>query len=287
VKRRRLRELSKQNNLDELKVDFVTTSAIQKLSLRYLWLYIPIIWFSGTLTLIQFIAFWRDFSWIPILFYLLLPVVMLADTFIFIFSSLFFTKLILILVNLIHKPKEGIFSIKKGDRDYQFWCIRRTLKKFVIWFMRNCPIPYIDIIGFSWFGVKMNFSNSILDAWVDLEFIETGKRCFIGQGSAVLSSMIVGQYLIIKKVILEDQAIVGGQAVVAPGTIVRKDTLVGAMSMTTLNQDLKDRWVYMGIPARKLKPNKYAEKRRDIVVRRDVEAGEKYEIKIKEKGEGE
>ena len=53
--------------------------------------------------------------------------------------------------------------------------------------------------------------------------------------------------------------------------------MLGAVSVTTLNQDLEDGWIYFGIPARKLKPNKYAEMRRDTIHKVDVDEREKVE----------
>lgn len=243
-----------------------------KNSMKYFWIYIPIIWFSGSIVILQFMAFWRDYAWIPPLFYLLLGLVIFADYMIFAFSALFFTKLTLILVNLIHIPKEGVFHVTKDKRDYTFWCLRKMLKKFTIWIMRNTPIPWIDTVAFRWFGVKVDFSNSIQDSWVDMEFIETGKRVFMGQGSAVMSSCVVGNYLIIKKVILEDYVVVGGEAVVSPGTIMRENSILGAVSVSHFNQELEKDWVYMGVPARKYKPNKYSGK--DAIIRRKIDEGE-------------
>ncbi len=268
---------------DEINIDFITGTSMPKDALKYIWLLIPNIWISGTLTMLQFLAFWRDFAWIPLLFFLLLPLVILADTFIFTISSLLISKALLILIELIHKPREGIFHIKKNKREYKFWCIRKLLKKYAIWFLRNSPIAWIDIIGQKMFGVKCNFSNSLQDSWLDFEFIEIGNKTFIGQGSAVLSSMIVGDYLIIKKVILENQVVVGGQASVSPGTIIRKNTILGACSVTSFNQELEANWVYLGIPARKYKPNKYAKTRDQIVkFEREIDGDIAKKIKIEE-----
>lgn len=284
-----MKESTESTESMELTIDVLTGSGMPKDALKFLWLYIPIIWFAGTITLIQFTSFWKDFFGIPILFYLLLPFVIFGDIYIFLGCSLFFTKLLLIFINLIHKPKEGIFHIREDRRVYLFWCIRKLLKKFVIWFARNTPLPYVDIIAFRCLGVKVNFSNSILDSWLDLEFIEAGKKVFIGQGSTVCSGIVVGNYLIIKRIIFEDLAIVGGQSVVSPGTIIRKNTILGAASITSFNQELEKDWVYMGIPARKFKLNKYAESNREIIIKKDVELKEtsivKYE-KIENK-EGE
>jgi len=276
--------LQEFDNLYGLDIDVLTTTAIPKDALKFIWLYIPIIWFSGTITLIQFSSFWKDYIGIPILFFLLLPFVLFADYYIFLGSSLFFIKLLLIFINLIHKPKEGVFHIVKDRRDYLFWSLRKLLKKYVIWFARNSPLPWVDVIAFKSFGTKVKFSNSILDGWLDLEFIETGKKVFIGQGSAVFSSIIVGDFLIIKKVILEDLVIVGSMSVISPGTIIRKNTVLGAFSTTSFNQVLEPNWIYMGVPARKFKPNRFAEEREERAAKKELFSSEKDEIKIQMNG---
>jgi carbonic anhydrase/acetyltransferase-like protein (isoleucine patch superfamily) len=92
-----------------------------------------------------------------------------------------------------------------------------------------------------------------------------------------MSSMVVGKYLIIKRVIFEDYVLVGGQTTIAPGTIIRHDGFIGALSTTTYNQVLEPNWIYFGIPAIKLKKNKYAAKRRDIITKRSVDDETKIE----------
>jgi len=197
--------------------------------------------------------------------------------FIFILSTLFFSKLFLILINLIHVPKEGIFRAKAGDPDFDFWCLRIELKKVSLWIFRNCPLPWMDVLAFKWFGIKIDFSSNLQDSWTDAEFIEFGRKVMIGQGAVVMSSMVVGNYLIIKKIIFSDFALIGGQSTISPGTIFGKDTMLGAVSITNYNQFLEPGWIYSGIPARKLKPNKGSESRRDIIYRVDVDEEKKYE----------
>ncbi|MBA7657815.1 hypothetical protein ES703_65758 [subsurface metagenome] len=144
--------------------------------------------------------------------------------------------------------------------------------------MRNSIIPWMDIIAFKWFGVEMSLSSSLFDSWTDPEFIKMGRRVLIGQGATVMSSMNIGKYLIIKKVIFDDYVVIGGHATVSPGTIVGKDSVVGAISTTTYNQILEPGFIYFGIPVIKLKPNKYAEERRDILMKRDVDDERKFEV---------
>ncbi|MFX1325183.1 MAG: hypothetical protein ACFE8N_09505, partial [Promethearchaeota archaeon] len=98
------------------------------------------------------------------------------------------------------------------------------------------------------------------------------------QGATIMSSMVVGKYLIIKSVIFDDYVLVGGHTTIAPGTIFGKESVIGALSSTTYNQVLEPNWVYFGFPAIKLKENRYAEQRRDIILKRNVDEEEKFEM---------
>jgi len=116
----------------------------------------------------------------------------------------------------------------------------------------------MDSLAFRWFGIRMDFSSHLPDAWCDIEFVKLGRRVMVGQGAVIMSSMVIGKYLIIKEVILDDYTIIGGMSCVSPGTITGRDSLLGALSATVLNQVLETRWIYFGIPAIKLQPNKLA-----------------------------
>ncbi|MBY9020168.1 MAG: hypothetical protein KGD67_03850 [Candidatus Lokiarchaeota archaeon] len=270
---------------NEFVIDFTTSSAINRISLKFLVVYIPIFWFSGLVVA----TLWYGYTVSPVpwsIRLIFLPLLLLGFSFLFIFSCFFFSKLLLIFINLIHVPKEGIFRTEKGDTDFEFWRLRTEIKKITLWLIRNWPLPWIDVIAFRWFGIKMDFSSHLNDAWCDAEFISFGKNVTIGQGAAIMSSMIVGNYLIIKEVRFDDYSLVGGQSTIAPGTHFGEDTVLGAVSITTLNQKLEEGWIYSGIPARKLKPNKYAEMRRDIIHKVDVDEEEtvetEYDVNIDE-----
>jgi hypothetical protein len=263
------------NDINDYSLDFITSSAISRVSIKFLFIYIPIFWFSGLLVAIYSYEYFRLLPPITEGLYLwifticFLPIAILSMVFIFIFSSIFFSKLFLILINLIHNPKEGVFLAQKGDKDFEFWCLRTELKKLVMWLMRNCPLPWMDALAFRWFGVKMDFSSHLQDSWCDIEFVKFGRNVMVGQGAVVMSSMVVGKYLIIKRVIFDDYTVIGGMACVSPGTITGRDSLLGAISATIFNQFLEQEWIYFGIPAIKLKPNKLA--RETKLTRRSVD----------------
>ncbi|MFX1275416.1 MAG: hypothetical protein ACFFBP_16930 [Promethearchaeota archaeon] len=284
---KRDKALDEQNDYDksELLIDFATSSAISRVNLKFLIVYIPILWFSGFLVTIYV----HLITWAPSQIYIvlsLMPISLIIMIYLFILGNLIMCKLLLVLINLIHKPKEGVFRAEIGDMDYEFWMLRTELKKIVLWLVRNSPLPWLDVIAIKLFGVKIDFSSHLTDAWCDVEFIKFGRKVMVGQGALVMSSMVVGKYLIIKKVIFDDYALIGGHATIAPGTIIGKDSVIGAISTTTYNQILEPSWIYFGIPSIKLKPNKYAESRRDVIVKKDVDDEKKfkviYEINVEE-----
>lgn len=276
------KEEKANDNKVDYTIDFVTTSAISKIGYKFLGFYLPILWISGYMAVAVFFDVSMGVlrltgSWIITMF--LIPVWLFVLYFIFVFGIAFFTKAFIIIINMIHKPKEGVFRAEEGDQDYEFWRLRVELKKLVFWFMNNGPLTWIVMWGFRWMGIKVDFSSHMQDAWADGGFIEFGRNITVGQGAVVMSSMVVGKYLIIKKVVLGDHTVVGGLSHISPGTILGKESVVGAFSATIPSQNIEPGWIYLGPQfARKLKPNKYAEQRRDIIYEKHVDDEIKFAV---------
>jgi len=268
---------------EDLAIDFTTSSAISRVNVKFLLVYIPIFWISGLI--ITILWYWYSGDIIDgnsirfhLPFFLFFPVILFGLLYIFIIACILFSKLLLILVNLIHRPKEGVFKALIGDTDFEFWMLRTQIKKISLWFLRNSPFPWTDVIAFQQLGVDMDFSSHLADTWCDSEFIKLGRKVLIGQGTSIMSSMVVGKYLLIKGVFFDDYVMVGGQTSIAPGTIIKRESVIGAISSTTYDQVLKPGWIYFGIPARELKENKYAESKREILMKRDVDEAKKFEV---------
>ena len=225
----------------------------------YVIIHIILIWLSA---IPPFLLVWIRFAF-PLLeayhwtFFLSLPIFVIMWYFVWLFSAIFFTKIFLIIVNLIHKPREGYFPRDKKNKDFKFWSLRATIKKFAFWLSHIFPLPWLDILAFKWFGVKVSLSTSLFDAWVDSEFIEIGKHTMIGQGSVIMSSMITRDWLILKKVKIGDHCVIGGYSVVAPGTTIEDNVVIAVHSSTSVGQTLESDWVYIGQPAKKYKKNEF------------------------------
>lgn len=199
----------------------------------------------------------------------------------YLLSSLIFGKLTLILLNLLHKPKQGVFKVDFGDNDYYFFCVRISVKKFIFWIWNNFCFPWVTNFAFKMCDMRADFKSTLFDGWSDVEFIEYGNNIMLGQGAVVSSSIIIGDYLLIKKVIIGDHVVLGGNCIVAPGTIIGKSCTLGVWAITHINQVLEPGWIYVGRPAKKYQKVERSKRlNRKKPTRRIVDTGEKKSYKL-------
>ena len=232
---------------------FTPTLLVKK---RYIIFYIFLIWISVIPVLYEIWVFWHLFlAWNILYFWVFLPLTCLLMYFTMIFTSLIFAKLLLIIVNAIHKPREGTFLRHPSDKDYRYWSIRATIKRWPVWLSHKFPFPMVDNICFRMFGVKTTLSNSLFEGWVDCEFIDFGKNVVVGQASIIQSAALVGNLLIIRKTIIGDDVRIGAHCVVMPGTHIGNNSILAVNTITTVGQKLEEGWIYNGIPAKKFRKN--------------------------------
>lgn len=196
-------------------------------------------------------SYWID----PIIIVCFLPISLVIYYLNFIYFLLLFGKLILILTNLIHQPKEGIFQRSSKDKDFLFYLLRRNLKSFVLRIFNYFPLPWAKILALKLFNIKIPYKTGVLDSFIDSDFIEIGNNTILGEGSIIMSSMVLGDFLLIKKVILKDGCTIGAFSVIAPGTIVEEGVILGMGSFTKINQHLEKGFIHFGRPAKKWKKN--------------------------------
>ncbi|TKJ16833.1 MAG: hypothetical protein CEE43_19290 [Promethearchaeota archaeon Loki_b32] len=194
-------------------------------------------------------SYWID----PIIIVCFLPISLVIYYLNFIYFLLLFGKLILILTNLIHQPKEGIFQRSSKDKDFLFYLLRRNLKSFVLRIFNYFPLPWAKILALKLFNIKIPYKTGVLDSFIDSDFIEIGNNTILGEGSIIMSSMVLGDFLLIKKVILKDGCTIGAFSVIAPGTIVEEGVILGMGSFTKINQRLEKGFIHFGRPAKKWK----------------------------------
>ena len=228
---------------------------------KYLLLYIFLIWISLLPAILEIWWYWQIlwYDLRPLHFYVFLPLYFIVMYITTVFAAIFFAKILLIIVNVFHKPREGVFLRDSADKDYRYWSLRNTIKKWPTWLAHKFPFPFLDNICFKVFGVKTKFSNSLFEGWVDTEYIEFGKNVVVGQGAIIQSSAIIGNLLIIKKTIIEENVRIGAHVIIMPGTHIGKNCILNTWSSTMVGQELEEGWVYNGGPAKKFKKNRFFE----------------------------
>lgn len=212
---------------------------------------------------------------------IILPIFLFLIYFIFFISIVLWSALILKIVNLIHIPKEGVFPRDNKNRDYKFWSLRAVIKKFPLWVCHNIgPFPWTDVFAMKVFGNHVTYKSPIFDAWVDAEFMDIGRGTTVGQGVVIMTSMITTDFLIIKRVKIGKNAVIGAHSVISPGTTIGDNAIIGALSATEIDQQIEGDYVYMGNPARKIR--KAAFKLKDELSAHERALHKKYEeIKAK------
>ena len=139
---------------------FTPTVLVRK---RYLIFYFLLIWASIIPLLLELWLYWQ-LLWSytrPVHFYTYLPLLAFLMYVTIVFSAIFFAKILLVLVNAFHKPREGVFLRIPADKDYRYWSLRNTIKRWPVWLAHRFPFPGIlDNICFKMFGVKTKISNS-------------------------------------------------------------------------------------------------------------------------------
>ncbi len=225
----------------------------ERIRSKYLILYIGII----ILSLVPFsifeysyvIYFWSKTGYW--LFFILLPLNVLAAIYIIQFSAILISVLILKIVNLLHVPKEGNFKRSLEDRDYLFWNIRNFVKKCPLYVAASNPFPWFkNRFTLRFFGVKIGKKTICDNSWISSEFVSIGANVIIGMNSTILSFGIEQDNFILRKIRVESGALIGAKCVLLPGTVMEQNSKLSVHSYTSYDQVLKENSIYLGHPAK-------------------------------------
>jgi acetyltransferase-like isoleucine patch superfamily enzyme len=185
------------------------------------------------------------------LFLILLPINIFIIIHVLQISALIFASLVLKIINLIHFPKEGFFKRDINDRDYFFWNVRNIVKKWPLFITSSNPFPWFkNRFALRFFGVKIGKKNICDNSWISSEFVKIGENVIIGMNSTVLTFGIEQDNFIIKKIEIQNNALIGAKCVLLPGTVVLNDAKLAAHSYTNYDSILQEGKIYSGHPAK-------------------------------------
>lgn len=115
-------------------------------------------------------------------------------------------------------------------------------------------LPPIKVLFLKMVGCKIG-KNVVLaaDEWVfDPYVTEIGDNTTIGARSMILGHIGEAGRLIIKKVQIGKNCLIGGDCFIMPGAIIDDDVILGAKSLVLKNQHLRKGKRYAGVPAREI-----------------------------------
>jgi acetyltransferase-like isoleucine patch superfamily enzyme len=187
------------------------------------------------------------------IFLILLPLNVILFLYTIQITSLLTSWLALKLVNIIHYPKEGIFMRDPKDKDYYFWNLRNIVKKWPLYITASNPLPWLKYrFTLRFYGVKIGCHCICDNSWLSSEFLKIGRNVILGMGSTALTFGIEQDKFLLKKIVMEDNVLVGAKCVLMPGTTIQSGVRLSAHSYTDYNTILETDKVYKGHPARKI-----------------------------------
>lgn len=245
------------NENESFKIDFLSTSGVYKtpftliifvqLFIGGIILIIINLWFINSLYFLltgnEFYAFGIEGEWY---FWLLLPLSIYGNIFLFAFSIFISSAGIFKLLNKLHPPREGVFE--KGSKDWKYMHRRFWIAYFPIWLARALPLPWADIFVYRLFGVHIGKNVVAYEGYIDPEFVEIGDFTMTSINICIFSHLIYHDKLIIKRVKIGNECIVGPQSIITPGTIMQDRAVLGANSYTNIGQELKSDLIHVGTP---------------------------------------
>ncbi len=235
--------------------EFCTSSLI--IIFLNLW-YINSLYYS--ITGDTFIDLWFSSEW---WYWLLLPLNIFGNIFLFFVLTLGISKIIYSILILFGPPKEGFF--KKGSKEWKYLHRRFWTIFLPIWLARALPLPWSDIFVYRVFGVKVGKSVVIYEGYIDPEFIEIGNDTMTSLHVCIFSHLIYHDFIVIKRVKIGSKCIISAHSMILPGTVLKDEAILGANSYTKINQILESKLIHTGLPVSRSFIQKSLEESKDKV----------------------
>jgi carbonic anhydrase/acetyltransferase-like protein (isoleucine patch superfamily) len=95
---------------------------------------------------------------------------------------------------------------------------------------------------------KLSKSDNAYEGYIDPLFVKIGDHTMTSLNICIFSHLIYHDKIVIKKVNIGQNCIVGPHSIVSPGTVMDEEAILGANSMTKINQHLESGLIHVGVP---------------------------------------
>lgn len=235
------------------KYDFSLSSIIKALSL----LVIPIILYIIGLLPITFSLFYilRLLNLSTYLGIILFTSVLVIEFFLFIIFETFIPALFIRLTNL--KVDEGEHDVSIKDWNFYKYSLYFVLYRPSLRLIGILPLLPLRIRFLKLVGLKMGKSSVLTGSELihDPYLVEIGEQTLIG-GWSQITGHLGEKKLIVKKVKIGNNCLIGGKSFVMPGVVVEDNVTVALNSVVLKDSHLKKNGIYAGTPVKQIGENK-------------------------------
>ncbi|MEF8847524.1 MAG: DapH/DapD/GlmU-related protein [Candidatus Thermoplasmatota archaeon] len=149
---------------------------------------------------------------------------------------------------------EGVYKKSIEDKNTFKFALHFILYRPTINLMKALHIPplykkYMRLVGAK-IGKNVFFASRLNIA--DPCVTEIGDNTLIGGGASILAHLGEND-LIVKKVKIGKNCLVGGESYIMPGVTMEEGAILGGKSLATKNMTLKKEKMYGGVPAKEIK----------------------------------
>ncbi len=209
-------------------------------------IYTPII--AGMVWIVAAVVVWRVSIAFPHTEWALLALV-------FYLATVVEALLLLKLLRVFFPLREGIFTPDQHPREIYKWNLYGFLCLFHLnglFLARVLPSP-LQGVFYRLMGAKIGSGAIISGELTDPHLVEIGENTILGQGAQLSSHAIIrigsGMALVIRKIRVDSNVIVGGRALIFPGARVGSGAMVNAMSLVGMGVEVGADEFWSGAPA--------------------------------------
>ncbi len=194
-------------------------------------------------------------------YWFLVPLNIYGNIFLFTFTVIVFSAGIFKILNKLSPPQEGVFE--RRNKQWMYMHRRFWTAYFPLWLARALPLPWMDIIFYRLFGIKVGKNVVLYEGYVDPIFVEIGNFTMTSLNICIFSHLLYHDKILIKRVKIGEACVVGPHTIVAPGTIMQDRAVLGVNSYTWIGQELESDLIHVGTPVSIKLPIQSLEESRD------------------------
>lgn len=153
----------------------------------------------------------------------------------------------------IFQYEEGEFELNLDDNNMFKWLIYQMIYYPWGYFLYSLTIEPIKAIHLSLAGAKIGKNVNMGGFVADPCLFEIGDNSLIGGFCEILSHIGEKNKMIIKKVKIGKNCLIGEFSLIMPGVKMQDNSILGANSLAPKNKILKKNKVYGGTPAKVIK----------------------------------